>query len=277
MKFNLGQLESRLQTLIEVHLLNFLLGVQKDGRIAEQLAAAMHENMVEVEGKKVAPYFYVLTARPELIDSWQADTELIDGFLKILETVAKEGGFTFATTPKISFAPNASLSGNDVSVTASQAPVSLAETQGMETDAKENEELENEMPSNAFLIVHGTKVFPLTKSTIDIGRRIENDLTIDDPRVSRNHAQLRSIKGRFVIFDLNSTGGIFVNSQRTSQTILYPGDVISLAGVSLIFGQDNPPTRADQSETSPLPSPAHDDRTTAIVRDTAIFRKSKTK
>jgi pSer/pThr/pTyr-binding forkhead associated (FHA) protein len=51
-------------------------------------------------------------------------------------------------------------------------------------------------------------------------------IVIDDPRVSRNHAQLRDT-GRFVLFDLNSTGGP-QNGQRTSQTVLYPGDVISL-------------------------------------------------
>ena len=94
-----------------------------------------------------------------------------------------------------------------------------------------------------FLIIEGVKVHPLNETVVNIGRRLENQLVIDDPRVSRNHAQLRAIKGRFVLFDLNSTGGTFVNGQRTSQTVLYPGDVISLAGVALIFGQDNPPPR----------------------------------
>jgi pSer/pThr/pTyr-binding forkhead associated (FHA) protein len=108
------------------------------------------------------------------------------------------------------------------------------------------------VPDNAFLIVEGVKVFPLNEPVANIGRRLDNQLVIDDPRVSRNHAQLRSIKGRFVLFDLNSTGGTFVNGQRTSQTVLYPGDVISLAGVALIFGQDNPPVRPDMAETSPL-------------------------
>jgi pSer/pThr/pTyr-binding forkhead associated (FHA) protein len=68
-----------------------------------------------------------------------------------------------------------------------------------------------------------------------------------------------------VLFDLNSTGGSFVNGQRTSQTVLYPGDVISLAGVALIFGQDNPPVRPDLKDTSPLKDVASSDRTTATL------------
>jgi pSer/pThr/pTyr-binding forkhead associated (FHA) protein len=102
-------------------------------------------------------------------------------------------------------------------------------------------------------------------------------LVIDDPRVSRNHAQLRAIKGRFVLFDLNSTGGTFVNGQRTSQTVLYPGDVISLAGVALIFGQDNPPPRPDLANTSPLnPDPGTSERPTATLQhDTVDLKTSK--
>jgi pSer/pThr/pTyr-binding forkhead associated (FHA) protein len=93
---------------------------------------------------------------------------------------------------------------------------------------------------------------------------LDNQLVIDDPRISRNHAQLRAIKGRYVIFDLNSTGGTFVNGQRTSQSVMYPGDVISLAGVPLVFGQDNPPPRPDLADTNPL-SEASAERPTAFL------------
>ncbi|HEU0294239.1 MAG TPA: FHA domain-containing protein [Anaerolineales bacterium] len=123
------------------------------------------------------------------------------------------------------------------------------------------------VPENAFLIIEGLKIHPLKESVINIGRRLENQIVIDDPRISRNHAQLRVIKGHFVLFDLNSTGGTYLNGQRTSQTVLYPGDVISLAGVTLVFGQDIPLT--DLVETSPLGEPASSARpTVAIERST---------
>jgi pSer/pThr/pTyr-binding forkhead associated (FHA) protein len=132
-------------------------------------------------------------------------------------------------------------------------------------DATEN------IPENAFLIIEGVKVHALDESVVNIGRRLENHLVIDDPRVSRNHAQLRAIKGRFVLFDLNSTGGTFVNGQRTSQTVLYPGDVISLAGVALIFGQDNPPPRPELGDTGPLErEPGASERPTATVEQNTV-------
>jgi pSer/pThr/pTyr-binding forkhead associated (FHA) protein len=73
---------------------------------------------------------------------------------------------------------------------------------------------ETNIPENAYLIVNGTQIISLTHSVINIGRRSDNQMALDDPRVSRVHAQLRAIKGRFVIFDLDSTGGHLANAQR---------------------------------------------------------------
>ncbi len=143
----------------------------------------------------------------------------------------------------------------------------VEDTQNTSAAPEENIVEDNTVPENAFLIIEGVKVFPLTISKISIGRRLDNTLVIDDPRVSRNHAQLRAIKGQYVIFDLNSTGGTFINGQRTSQSVLYPGDVVSLAGAVLIYGQDNPPPRLDLADTK-LPDSLGAERQTAILRKT---------
>jgi pSer/pThr/pTyr-binding forkhead associated (FHA) protein len=105
------------------------------------------------------------------------------------------------------------------------------------------------IPPNAFFVIEGVRYYPLAKPVINIGRRLENDLVIDDPRVSRNHAQLRALQGHYVLFDLTSTGGTFVNGIRTHETIIYPNDTISLGGVTLTFHQDEPPPRSDLIDT----------------------------
>jgi pSer/pThr/pTyr-binding forkhead associated (FHA) protein len=68
-----------------------------------------------------------------------------------------------------------------------------------------------------------------------MGRRLNNHLVIDDLRVSRLHAQIRVIQNQYYLFDLNSTGGTFVNDERISRALLYPGDKISLAGYEFTF------------------------------------------
>lgn len=108
------------------------------------------------------------------------------------------------------------------------------------------------IPEEAFLVVDGVKVIPLTRPVISIGRRVENTVVLDDPRVSRSHAELRAVKGRYVLYDLKSTGGSFVNGVRVTQSLLYPGDIISLAGVNVVYGQKNPPPRPDLKDTAPL-------------------------
>jgi pSer/pThr/pTyr-binding forkhead associated (FHA) protein len=140
----------------------------------------------------------------------------------------------------------------------------------METNPANEPETNDAIPENAILIIEGVRVHPLKESVINIGRKFENQIIIDDPRISRVHAQLRAIKGHFVLFDLNSTGGTFVNGQRTSETVLYPGDVISLAGVTLIFAQDNPTPHPDRVDTSPLGEPGSSQRSTPTMEKSTI-------
>jgi pSer/pThr/pTyr-binding forkhead associated (FHA) protein len=110
------------------------------------------------------------------------------------------------------------------------------------------------IPDDAFLILEGIKVVPLAQAIINIGRRFENHIVIDDPRISRFHAQLRVVDGRFVLLDIDSTGGTYVNGMRVSKSILYPGDEISLAGFTMIYRQHDAPPRTDLRETSPFRS-----------------------
>jgi hypothetical protein len=265
MKDKLNKLESRLQELIEVRLVNALLGKKAEWLVAQQIATALQSQVVKQDGKQTAPNVYTLLVNPETATKWQSTDGFIETLLDILTTAAQETEIQFAVPPTITIATDASLSIEDVRVIASSNVDSLAETKGMPDEIPGDANPTDPLPANAFLIVDSVKVFPLDKSMINIGRRLGNHLVIDDPRVSRNHAQLRAIKGRFVLFDLDSTGGTFINGQRVNQTILYPGDVISLAGVPLIFGQDNPMPRPDLIDTAPFSSQSGE-RPTAILK-----------
>ena len=265
MKLKLEQLESRLQALIEVRLVSVLPGFQVEDMVVQKLASAMKSNLVEdVDGKKLVPNVFTLIISPNSVERWQ-QPKLLEAMINSLKIVGEEAGLKFSAPPTISIVQNSQQQESLVDVVASHQLEATADTRGMTplTEASKKETKES-LPQNAFLIVDGVKVFPLLETVINIGRRLDNQLVIDDPRVSRNHAQLRAIKGRYVIFDLNSTGGTFVNGQRTSQSVLYPGDVISLSGVPLVFGQDNPPPRPDLADTGPF-NEASGERPTAFL------------
>ena len=262
---NLKELEARLQALIEVDLLKILPGKKVEDVIVQKLAAAIHGNALHFEdGSASAPNVYTLILHPQNSAKWQ-EPQLLAVLLHSITAAAREAGFGFTIPPTITISTNEKMSLDDAEIVASHRMEPMADTSANPTGsevAAENEKV----PANAFLIIEGVKVFPLTTPVINVGRRLDNQLVIDDPRVSRNHSQLRAIKGRYVLFDLNSTGGTFVNGQRINQSVLYPGDVISLAGVALIFGQDNPPPRPDLKETAPLQSAAAE-RRTAFLQD----------
>lgn len=263
----LDQLEAKLQRLVEDQLAGILPGVKLEDRVIQRLATAVRENIVEQkDDRAIAPNVFTLIVSTDTSPMWK-EQSTIEALKNIITTASRDVGLKFVTQPTITITTDDAFSADEIKVFASHKLEPVGDTKGvqMSTLSDENEEGDN-IPENAFLIVEGVKVHPLTEPVVNIGRRLENQLVIDDPRVSRNHAQLRAIKGRFVLFDLNSTGGTFVNGQRTSQTVLYPGDVISLAGVALIFGQDNPPPRPDLANTAPLESePGTSERPTATL------------
>lgn len=275
MKLRLEQLEASIQKLVEDQLAGILPGLKMEDRIIQHLATAVRENIVQQKDDgPLAPNVFTLIVATESSPMWK-ETQTIEVLKNIIVTAARDVGLKVTGQPTITISTDDSYSAEEVRVLASHKLEPMAETQGMQNTTVEETNDENSIPENAFLIIEGVKVHSLTESVVNIGRRLENQLVIDDPRVSRNHAQLRAIKGRFVLFDLNSTGGTFVNGQRTSQTVLYPGDVISLAGVALIFGQDNPPPRPDLANTSPLDKEmGRNERPTAVLNQNTVEIKT---
>ena len=81
------------------------------------------------------------------------------------------------------------------------------------------------------------KSFALEGDVLTIGREASNQIAINDAEISRKHSQLVLQGGKYVLTDLGSTNGTFVNGQRlTGQHVLQPGEVISLGEqISLLF------------------------------------------
>ena len=77
--------------------------------------------------------------------------------------------------------------------------------------------------------------FDITKTLLAIGRGLDNDLVIDDPRVSRHHAQITFRHSHYLLRDLRSTNGTFVNRQPIEAVVLANGDIVSIGGFELLF------------------------------------------
>jgi pSer/pThr/pTyr-binding forkhead associated (FHA) protein len=71
--------------------------------------------------------------------------------------------------------------------------------------------------------------------TTSIGRARANDIVLDDVSVSSEHCRVRPEEGRFVLHDLKSTNGTFVNERRVTRHPLAEGDVIKVGETAMQF------------------------------------------
>jgi len=85
------------------------------------------------------------------------------------------------------------------------------------------------------------EVFPLNKQTILIGKSDSSDIILKDPSVSSKHAQISLENNKWILKDLSSTNGTFLNGQQISEPItLKKGDLIQFGLIQLVFGQQEP-------------------------------------
>jgi tetratricopeptide (TPR) repeat protein len=80
----------------------------------------------------------------------------------------------------------------------------------------------------------------LTDRDLRIGRAADNDIVLDDPdrTVSRFHAELRYENGRFVLIDLNSQNGLWMDGQRLPRLALEPGRPVTVGMFRLLLEED---------------------------------------
>jgi hypothetical protein len=236
LKTRIARLEARLQSLIEGKSSSlFSASKVQDDLFSRTLSAMRAGARADQEGNLLAPNIYILVVAPEFERVYQQDHLLLEELSRVIREAGTQAGLQFTSPPIIKVLADPAIATGQVEVLTDFSPSEITATSTLLTSIKE--EMKS-IPSNAFLIVGGKQAFSLEQVVINIGRRVDNHLVIDDARVSRLHAQLRAIKNRYVIFDLDSKGGTFVNDERVKERALYPGDVISLAGFPLVYGQD---------------------------------------
>jgi len=80
------------------------------------------------------------------------------------------------------------------------------------------------------------KEYPLGEGAVVLGREAFNDIVVYDAEVSRRHAQISLQEGRYIIEDLGSTNGTFVNGRRVNSPVpLHNGDVIEMGEAARII------------------------------------------
>ena len=78
-------------------------------------------------------------------------------------------------------------------------------------------------------------VIPLEGLPMVFGRSRDADVVFDDASVSRRHAELVEREGQYVLRDLGSMNGLYVNGQRVDEAVLRHGDELRLGRFCVSF------------------------------------------
>jgi pSer/pThr/pTyr-binding forkhead associated (FHA) protein len=97
------------------------------------------------------------------------------------------------------------------------------------------------------------KEIPITKDSLTVGRKDDNDIVIDNPAVSGHHAKITLAGDTFFVEDLESTNGVFVNEKKVMKAGLKNNDVIGIVKHALVFIDDRA-IEAPHVEASPARS-----------------------
>jgi pSer/pThr/pTyr-binding forkhead associated (FHA) protein len=111
------------------------------------------------------------------------------------------------------------------------------------------------------------KEYPFSKDSLTLGRKPDNDIPIDNPAVSGYHSRIDKTGSAFILTDLQSTNGTFVNDHKIVTHKLVHGDHITIGKHTLVFLEAD----GEQFEASHAPGQMDLDKT--MVLDTAKQRE----
>ena len=228
-KSQLSRLEAKVEALVEGIFANPL----QPQDLTVSLTRALEDS---ASGGRPPATHYIVRLNSADVERLQQDhPALADNLAEALLQAAREAHLTLPHRPDIVLLPGDDIKPRGLVVVANRV-VDLSATQSL---APMTRTAAPPPPPAlaAFLIINGTRTVPLDQPIINIGRRLDNHLILEDNRVSRTHAQIRQRFGRYMLYDLGSRGGTCVNGQRIVECVLQPGDVITLGGTQLIYGE----------------------------------------
>src|ERR1700704_6017145 len=93
------------------------------------------------------------------------------------------------------------------------------------------------------------QTFYLDEPVISIGRLGSNDIYLEDPFVSRHHCVIRNEGEEYMIDDLNSVNGTYLNGERVNAGSLKGGCLIAIVPSRFLFELKNPEESITSGQT----------------------------
>lgn len=235
----MNRFEDLAQRLIEDSLARVLRERLQPNMVLRALARAIEDASAQTSSRDViAPnHFWVTLSEQDLAPLEYHHPDLADQLAESVRQMIVQMGLHMDMHPRVLLQGVADLPVHEMRVTARWIPPDLPVTDTAVTPAQQPHPA---LPRRPFLIVDGRRQIELGDEQVRIGRSRENDVVVDDRRVSRHHAELRwhPETHKFLYVDMNSTGGTMLNGYPIQQCTLEAGDILSLGGVEVIYGEE---------------------------------------
>lgn len=248
----LSRFEQFVESIVEGSFVRLMRSKLQPVEVAKRLARAMESEQGIAAGKTFVPNDYRVALNPEdfrYFESSRASWQ--DELAEYLAGVARERRLTLFGRPTVALEASPSVPPGHVHV-ATRLVDRPAPSPGAESDSfvhtqridraalrEAAREGAAPLPLVARLVrapgAPAAETFSIDKPALLIGRAMDNDVVLEEPRVSRYHAEIRLRGDRFCLRDLKSTNGTRVNGDAVTERVLDDGDRISLAGVDLVF------------------------------------------
>jgi hypothetical protein len=250
----LSKLEKLIEQFVEEPFVRLFSDRLLPQEVARHLVQALEDGeILSNDGFSEVPGRYIIYLNPLDLSALRKDHPDLDAQLQLeLQHIADKMGVRLREEPEVILEPDIDLPQQSVKISPIDNPASLVD-RTRDMDVKQMRKLIEQQSPCAYLIIEGRQSIDLRKSIIRIGRALDNDIILEDRRVSRHHAQLRQRYGRYLLHDLDSTGGTRVNGFRVKEIVLHAGDTISLSGVDIIYAEDKPVCRQRNGNTLPMP------------------------
>ncbi len=257
----LSHLEDAAEQLIEGTFARMFGARLQPIEVARRVARAMEDGQViNAQGRIVVPNAYQVYLNPADYAALEDYREALqDELARYVANLARSARATMPGRPRVFVQANVGISLRRVRVEARLLSTRYGVSAPGHTPAMPPIPVPVEKEQPRYALFDGHRRMPITEAVITIGRGLDNDIILDDERVSRAHAQLRHRYGQYILYDLDSTGGTTVNDRPVRETPLQPGDLIAFAGVKVRFEQlgavEPIDAAASPRPTRPIPRP----------------------
>jgi hypothetical protein len=238
----LSRFEQFMENIVEDSVARLFRSPVQPAEIAKRLERAMESHQTISVRRVIVPNLYRVFLNPRDFSAFQPiQTEVENEMATYLSELANERNFTMLEHPSVKMAEDAAVPSRTIQVTVetAEAAPSGSATQAMSSTVQLQAGVQAQRRARLLLDTpEGAHPIALESTLLTIGRGLNNDIILEDTRVSRHHAQLRYKTRRFWVTDLNSTNGTFINGERISEADLRNGDILSLGGLELTFREE---------------------------------------